>query len=594
MRKYALLLVTMIVIMINTVFAFASAAEWECPNCHTVVTGNFCSNCGTAKPEWKCPECGEQATGNYCWNCAARKPWYMSSVETGDCITFGQYEQDNNEDNGSEPVEWSVVAKEDDKALIISKYALDSRPYHDTLTTVNWATSDLRSWLNNTFYEEVFSSAEKELIEEAAVPAEDNLVFELDAGNTTRDKVFLLSINETEQYFPVEADRACEATAYAEEHRAFVNTENGMCYWWLRSLGRDYYDAVRVNHDGSIGYGGYDVDYNYICVRPALWINLSSEKMNALIVNMENEQETSPAGDWHNNQLKEDHGIIGELKENKQATKPADNLFGVDAWKRDQIRAVFVLDTLENMPADAVDLSASGNGSVMGWVDKDQALYIAGNGGVKAPEDCTALFACLVNATTIDFGGNFHTDETTKMGYMFGKCRILSNLNMEGMVTDNVTTFTRMFGGCRGFKTIDFHGFHTQNVKSFFGMFFNCRTLEYLDLSSFDTFNGEDFRIMFRGCTNLREIKWNPQTFSTAKATSLIQMFMDCTSLEKVDVSMLDTSNVTNMYMMFSGCESLSELDASGWDMSKAEAHRDMFAGTPLEIPLGRHGEALF
>ena len=51
------------------------SAEWECPNCGSVQAGNFCSNCGTARPsgEWECTNCGTINNGNFCTNCGTPK-----------------------------------------------------------------------------------------------------------------------------------------------------------------------------------------------------------------------------------------------------------------------------------------------------------------------------------------------------------------------------------------------------------------------------------------------------------------------------------------------------------------------------------------
>lgn len=48
--------------------------EWTCPNCDREVFGNFCWNCGAAKPDeemWQCPSCGEYVQGAFCTNCTA-------------------------------------------------------------------------------------------------------------------------------------------------------------------------------------------------------------------------------------------------------------------------------------------------------------------------------------------------------------------------------------------------------------------------------------------------------------------------------------------------------------------------------------------
>lgn len=55
--------------------AAPSAGQWKC-SCGTVVTGNFCPNCGAKKPEntsWTC-SCGAVNTGRFCSNCGSPKP----------------------------------------------------------------------------------------------------------------------------------------------------------------------------------------------------------------------------------------------------------------------------------------------------------------------------------------------------------------------------------------------------------------------------------------------------------------------------------------------------------------------------------------
>ncbi len=55
-----------------------AADGWTCPKCGSVATGNFCTNCGTAKPApvgaWTCPKCGASVSGNFCTNCGTAKP----------------------------------------------------------------------------------------------------------------------------------------------------------------------------------------------------------------------------------------------------------------------------------------------------------------------------------------------------------------------------------------------------------------------------------------------------------------------------------------------------------------------------------------
>ena len=70
----------------------------------------------------------------------------MKIAEVGDIVYFGAYEQDNNTSNGKEDIEWIVLAKENGKVLVISKYALDCQEYNSTYTDVTWEACSLRTW----------------------------------------------------------------------------------------------------------------------------------------------------------------------------------------------------------------------------------------------------------------------------------------------------------------------------------------------------------------------------------------------------------------------------------------------------------------
>ena len=202
----------------------------------------------------------------------------MKAANVGDTIKFGKYEQDNNLSNGKEDIEWDVLAKEDNRVLLISKYALDCKQYNTERTDITWETCSLRKWLDGTFMDSAFDGAEKSIVKKTKVSAEKNPNYSTDPGNATTDKVFLLSINEANKYFGSDEDRKCIPTEYAKANGAYTNssyTKNGVptCWWWVRSPGYGQAHAADVNADGSVHYLGTYVIDDCVCVRPAVWVS---------------------------------------------------------------------------------------------------------------------------------------------------------------------------------------------------------------------------------------------------------------------------------------------------------------------------------
>ena len=201
------------------------------------------------------------------------------TIQVGDYITFGSYEQDNDTSNGKEDIEWLVLDKKGNKILAISKYGLDAKLYNEEYASVTWEDCTIRSWLNGEFYNAAFSDDEKQAIIQTAVSADKNPKYSTDPGNDTTDNVFLLSIKEVEKYFSSDIARQCAATDYAVAQGAYTNSnytvDDGVsCWWWLRSPGDYQRSAAYVSSDGSVSHYGVNVSKDNVCVRPALWINL--------------------------------------------------------------------------------------------------------------------------------------------------------------------------------------------------------------------------------------------------------------------------------------------------------------------------------
>ena len=187
----------------------------------------------------------------------------LAELEVGDTFFLGSFEQDNQSGNGAEAIEWIVLEKTDDRMLVTSRYLLDSRRYHSKNVNVSWATCSLRTWLNETFYQDAFTAAEKERI----------LTFS-DPDSVAEDKVFLLSLEQVEQYFTTKSSRICKATKYAVSRDAYVSSSTGGSWWLLRTPGVDDQHVVSINSDGTIDRTGGQVADKRGTVRPALWIRI--------------------------------------------------------------------------------------------------------------------------------------------------------------------------------------------------------------------------------------------------------------------------------------------------------------------------------
>lgn len=171
-------------------------------------------------------------------------------IQIGDTVHFGQYD-------------WLVldVNAQDNSALLIAQNIVELRPYNNRRTDVTWEKSTLRKWLNSEFYNR-FSMAEKAKIQFSTVVNENNSEHNTNGGNSTRDKIFLLSLTEVEKYFSSDGERAAQFNEASD-------------WWWLRSPGGSQNSAAHVLIAGSVGNSGTFVDGNY-GVRPAMRVSMES------------------------------------------------------------------------------------------------------------------------------------------------------------------------------------------------------------------------------------------------------------------------------------------------------------------------------
>lgn len=212
-----------------------------------------------------------------------RKPDYVPKapkkrVIKKETIMFGNY--------GDESVEWIILEKQGNKALVLAKKAVDCKPYNNEREDITWENCSLRKWLNEDFLKSAFTKEERKRIVKTKVVNGENLRtkrFNVIGGNDTKDYVFLADADEVAEKYErrLKEDIECKPSKAASENR--IKVKNGYCtFWWVRSPGRSNKHADCVvsgeltwSHLPGVDLQGVDVSKKG-GVRPVMWIELDS------------------------------------------------------------------------------------------------------------------------------------------------------------------------------------------------------------------------------------------------------------------------------------------------------------------------------
>ncbi|MDR1537479.1 MAG: DUF6273 domain-containing protein [Clostridiales bacterium] len=174
-------------------------------------------------------------------------------VLPGDIVTFGDY-------NGR-TLDWRVLSVRGRLALLISDRCIGKRPFHEEGEKSAWVSSPLRQWLNTEFITHLEGVIEPAKIKNKAQKVKGYEPFEDEPD--TEDLVFLLSLDEVEEYFEDDASRVGVYRGQPE-------------WWWLRTPGVLENTQAFVHVDGKPVYLGALASEPMCCVRPALWVDLGA------------------------------------------------------------------------------------------------------------------------------------------------------------------------------------------------------------------------------------------------------------------------------------------------------------------------------
>jgi len=165
----------------------------------------------------------------------------IAQSEIGGTVKVGRYK-------------WILLDKQDEQVLLMKKAEVKSVPYHNALEDITWKDSTLRSYLNDQFIDESFNLKERDRIMLTEVINSNNGLYGTEAGENTKDYIYLLSIEEVETYnfyFPKILGSS-----------------------WLRSPGYGKNSACFLTENKKLMNYGYAVDEETFCAHPVFWFDI--------------------------------------------------------------------------------------------------------------------------------------------------------------------------------------------------------------------------------------------------------------------------------------------------------------------------------
>ena len=234
--------------------------------------------------------------------------WYLYEGDYYANISARPYNSSGEFDNGTtistgttywfkcEPIVWNILCNDNREYYIVSSVLLDSHCYYDydklapnriiagqTVYPNNYKYSDIRTWLNEDFYNSAFALG-NDYIQTTTV--DNSAATTNNASNSyhcanTEDKVFLPSYKDyinSSYGFSTYESKYCRTTDWArargaDYNRGSVSTQYNGSYL-TRSPSSGYSNTMwRVSGVGYLGNDG--VQNNTICVRPAITLKIA-------------------------------------------------------------------------------------------------------------------------------------------------------------------------------------------------------------------------------------------------------------------------------------------------------------------------------
>ncbi|MBO5261964.1 MAG: hypothetical protein J6B45_02860 [Clostridia bacterium] len=219
--------------------SYENEEKHYCHRCDAAFCGGvFCPLCGRDYRDGKNLISGDNAID-------------LRSAQVGAQVDFGSYYFDYL--SGEEPINWIIIDKNEEGALLVSKYIIDCKRFNNKKQAVNnWGDSDIRKWLNGVFLSLAFEKEERERIIPVILDKEPDMDF-----------LFLLNSDETQKY-------KSYLTLYAPTPFAKEKKLSPWADWWLRDT--QYSMPLSVTGREPLRNCPVNPTKTGVGVRPALWV----------------------------------------------------------------------------------------------------------------------------------------------------------------------------------------------------------------------------------------------------------------------------------------------------------------------------------
>ena len=526
-----------------------------------------------------------------------------------------------------EPILWQIVEETDGKALLIPINILETHRFDES--SKDYSQSEIRTWLNSSFYNLSFSAKERAIIQKTNIELGSTLL---------SDNISLVNRRNLINFSYSKA-----GTDYSVDN-GLILSPSGNGQWWILNSGNKSFTAVDPGSgDSSAG--------NVAMVEPGGTIgmvpspNMSSVGVVPMVtISFSRENVSSGNGIYNSGTMNLLGGTIYDdiytsttLNINLVANYYGRFLLG-------ETGTLYINDYFGRTPDYAISVSASRKaGTLITFADDDTEpdifeLKITGYDQnlykLKTQKDAKGNWTVVLYSYAMNFPTNWKTEVAsndymsstvtpsnltsikfvssvptgyTKIGtlstgipvykgstindiafvaekiyapenceQLFYNLTKLTSIEFDVFETSKVTSMVYMVGSCSSLTNLDVSNFDTSKITNMRGMFIGCSSLTSLDLSNFDTSKVTNMMYVFQSCKGL--ISLDLSTFDTSKVTSMNQMFFGCSGLTSLNVSNFNTSNVTNMNQMFYNCSSLTSLDLSNFITSNVTTMYRMFS----------------